>query len=360
MNRPFANTVLLILAFAFVLVGSAAAAQPLKVCPSGCPYTTIQSAVGAAHEGDTIQIAAGTYPGASINKSVKLLGSGANETAIGRLTVGIGVSVTVSDVTVSGSTNSGVFNQGELTIKNSTVSGNRSTGVGGGIYNHYTGVLLLQSVKVTGNDAVSGAGIYNLNEITLQSSEISNNVASLYGGGIWNHGTTTLKDSAVDGNTAYDSGGLYNVAGLITATHSSVTNNSVTFGGANILNGGSGTMALRDTTVSGNVAITNGGGIYNFGDLTITHSTITGNTARHGGGVFNSGALVLSHSTVSANAASSNGGGIYNLGGAVTLNGCTVTANIAGSRGGGIYSFGGDIIVLSSTVTANTPDDIYP
>ena len=35
----------------------------LHVCPTGCPYTTIQAAIDAAQEGDLIRIAAGTYTG---------------------------------------------------------------------------------------------------------------------------------------------------------------------------------------------------------------------------------------------------------------------------------------------------------
>ena len=49
-------------AFLAVGVGSAAAAT-LKVCPSGCAYTTIPAALAAAQSGDTIQVAAGTYAG---------------------------------------------------------------------------------------------------------------------------------------------------------------------------------------------------------------------------------------------------------------------------------------------------------
>ena len=58
--------------------------------------------------------------------------------------------------------------------------------------------------------------------------------------------------------------------------------------------------AIRRASVSGN-----GGGIYNGGTLTLTNSTVSGNTAwaTRGGGIYNSGTLTLTNSTVSGNTA---------------------------------------------------------
>jgi hypothetical protein len=46
-------------------------------------------------------------------------------------------------------------------------------------------------------------------------------------------------------------------------------------------------LTLTDSTVSGNTAIYSGGGIFNYyfgGDLTLTNSTVSGNTAAYGSG----------------------------------------------------------------------------
>jgi hypothetical protein len=43
----------------------ASAAAP-TVCPSGCPYSTIQDAIDHAQSGDAIKIAAGRYAGFSV------------------------------------------------------------------------------------------------------------------------------------------------------------------------------------------------------------------------------------------------------------------------------------------------------
>ena len=71
-----------------------------------------------------------------------------------------------------------------------------------------------------------------------------------------------------------------------------------------------------------------GGGIYNGGTLTLTNSTVSGNSAGYGGGIFNAGTgtLTLTNSTVSANTATNSGGGIYN-GGDATLANTIVAGN---------------------------------
>jgi predicted outer membrane repeat protein len=62
-----------------------------------------------------------------------------------------------------------------------------------------------------------------------------------------------------------------------------------------------------------------GGAILNWGTLTLSSSTVSGNTAYpSGGGIYSAGALTISSSTVSGNSASIGGGGIYN-GGSLTV-----------------------------------------
>jgi len=133
--------------------------------------------------------------------------------------------------------------------------------------------------------------------------------------------------------------------------------------------------------------VVDGGGIINFGTLSITNSTLSGNTASscrscvaRGGGIFNAGTLSLTNSTLRGNTACSGdnctgfGGGIYNdsgcdgcsgLGG-VTLRNDTMTVNAAYSGtgssgdGGGIYNNSGSLTSHNDTIKNNTPDNCAP
>ena len=122
----------------------------------------------------------------------------------------------------------------------------------------------------------------------------------------------------------------------------------------------SGTLTLTNSTVSGNSAPFDGGGIWNFGTLTLTNSTVSGNSATDpfiggfGGGIHSQGTLTLSNSTVSGNGAGLHGGGIYNIF-ILTLTNSTVSGNTANDRGGGIYN-NGTVNVFTSTIADNRAD----
>ncbi|MER7468999.1 hypothetical protein [Streptomyces sp. NPDC097981] len=112
-------------------------------------------------------------------------------------------------------------------------------------------------------------------------------------------------------------------------------NNSSTFDTGGIFNYTGSTLTLNHSTVSGNTATTNAGGILNTGgSLTLDHSTVSGNTAgQDGGGIFNDGGgtTALTSSTVVRNTANGgpvSGGGIFNASGTVTLDGSRVRNNI--------------------------------
>jgi hypothetical protein len=70
--------------------------------------------------------------------------------------------------------------------------------------------------------------------------------------------------------------------------------------GVGIFNAG--TLTVTNSTISGNSAIMIGGGIHNEGTLTVTNSTISGNDALSGGGIdHNHGTLTLAHSILASN-----------------------------------------------------------
>jgi CSLREA domain-containing protein len=117
---------------------------------------------------------------------------------------------------------------------------------------------------------------------------------------------------AVSGNTSFR---------VFTITSGTVFISSLTIengnAGAGVFFGGGidndGTLTVTNSTISGNSALIAGGGINNFGLLTVTNSTISGNKAAGGGGIRNFGTLTVTNSTISGNTAGAgNGGGILN------------------------------------------------
>jgi hypothetical protein len=148
-------------------------------------------------------------------------------------------------------------------------------------------------------------------------------------------------------------GGIYNDGGTLTVTNSTISGNSATSGGGIYTDGG--TLTVTNNTISGNSA-TSGGGIYtDGGTLTVTKSTISGNSAAEdGSGIYTSVAdLTVTNSTISGNSATS-GGGIYTDGGTLTVTNSTISGNSAQFGGGGIYIDSGTLTVTNSTISGNS------
>jgi hypothetical protein len=289
-----------------------------------------------------------------------------------------GNTATGSNFTSSGS-GGGVYNTGTLALTDCVLSGNSAAGPGasgGGVDN--AGTLALIGSTVSGNTTipnnlsggVSGGGIENSGALTLTNSTVSGNVAigggasNSTGGGIDNTGYLVVTGSTISGNDIPTNGrgsglggGIYNggASAVLLVTSSSITGNTAGAGdhdtrrgaGGGIYNSG-GTVAVTNSTVSGNAAIDTdviafgGGGIYNAGTLAVTNSTVSGNTASlllglasgGGGGIYNAGTLSLSSSTLSGNSASGNalGGGILNgSAGVVSLRNTILAGNTAPS-----------------------------
>jgi hypothetical protein len=118
-----------------------------------------------------------------------------------------------------------------------------------------------------------------------------------------------------------------------------------------------GALTLTDSTLSGNSSDGSGGGIYNSGTLTVTSSTLAHNSAFSGGGIENDSTLVVTDSILSANSVVSSGGGINNNTGTVTITGSTLSDNStppSGSFGGGIFNYNGTLTVTNCTISGSS------
>jgi hypothetical protein len=145
-------------------------------------------------------------------------------------------------------------------------------------------------------------------------------------------------------------GGLYN-GGTLTVSNSTLSGNTGSLGGG-IYNYG--TLGVSNTTLSGNTGSVGGGIDNSNGTLTVSNSTLASNTAIGGGGILNNGTLTVSNSIVSGNSASLAAGGIYNYFGTLTVSNTTLSGNSA-DFGGGIYNdYNGTLTVSNSTLSRNS------
>ena len=167
----------------------------------------------------------------------------------------------------------------------------------------------------------NGGGIGNLGSLTLTNCTVSENSADFQGGGIWSpadaeFGSLTLTNSTVSGNSAYTGGGIAGVD--FTIENSTVSDNVATGWGGGIVSRDSGRGTITNSTVSGNSADTGGGvNCEEAAELTITNSTISGNT---GGAISNtSGTVMLRNATVSGGISSGTVGEVSSTVTAATL-----------------------------------------
>jgi CSLREA domain-containing protein len=147
-------------------------------------------------------------------------------------------------------------------------------------------------------------------------------------------------------------GGIWNF-GTLTITNSTFSGNQTYFGGAidNI-----GTLDITDSTFSGNSALF-GGAIENDGTLDVTNSTFSGNSSTYGGAIENDGTLKVTNSTFSGNSAVSSdtttyGGAIDNFG-TLEVSYSTFSGNSA-DDGGAVYNYSSYTATLSNTLLANS------
>jgi hypothetical protein len=223
------------------------------------PCKTIGHAIALASSGDYIVVAAATYTeNLTIAFNLTIAGFGVSGGPVidggGHNTVvtisNRAAQVTLSNLTIyhgfSTARGGGIYNNGQLTINNTTVTGNSvvegygSGPEGGGIFN--LGTLTINNSTISGNSVTSapphrppgyGGGIFSFGTLTINNSTISwnsavGNLGGQNGGGIASRNTfTTINNSTISWNSAANGGGLYGPATL----QNSIVANSI--GGGN-------------------------------------------------------------------------------------------------------------------------------
>ncbi|MBC8176882.1 MAG: right-handed parallel beta-helix repeat-containing protein [Deltaproteobacteria bacterium] len=231
-------------------------------------YSTIQMAIDEAFNGDTVEIADGTYTGEG-NKDLNFDGKAITVTSKN------GAANCIIDC--GGNGTGFIFNSGET--KNAVLSG----------------------VTITGS---SGGGIRcsSSSSPTITRCIIINNVAERGAGINCQESSPTITFCTITGNTASVGGG----GGIRCASSSSPT--------------------ISDCNISGNTSVRHGGGIDCHSSVpTITNCIITGNTVdQEGGGIYlESSDAIITNCTIAGNSSESgSGGGIHTVSSSPTITNC--------------------------------------
>ncbi|MCA9310057.1 MAG: VCBS repeat-containing protein [Phycisphaerales bacterium] len=289
-------------------------------------YPTIQAAIDAAADNDTIRVARGSY----------------NE----QLTVdGIDLTIRADDgpdaTTLTGAGFSGsilTHGSGALTLDGFTMS-NGNAVVGGAIACTTKGTLILSNAQLIGNTAERGGAIAALSGSTImaQGCVIAANSAGGTGGAIHAElANLTLMGTTFDGNTSSEAGAA------IHATQSGVSVQQCAFRNGRAPRGG----ALDLTTSS----------------LAATACEFTDNVAEEGGGAiaFNSttGATIL-RSRLARNFSAGDGGAVLLAQGHLNLRQSILAENASTqSRGGALFvGSAGELLCVNNTIHGNQANE---
>jgi hypothetical protein len=308
------------------LASASSALAAKTVCASGCAFTGINAAIGAASEGATITVGKGTFvENVVVNKPVTLQGSGKNtviEPAVsnpvcegGSLCSGAAsniVLVEADNVTVNNLRLEG----NNPSISSSVVVGGKDIDARNGlITNHLAGVFNNLTVsKVTVADVylrglyASSGGTFNFNNDTVQNvqgEEASIAMFAFEGTGSMDHNKVTEANDAISANWSQ---GIEFAGNTITKSGSGVHTDN---------NGGSGGKADLITENKVSACKENGYGIFVFVpyvSATVQANRVTGcavGLAAFGGAVSGQGPLFKNNKVDGTGATTSDPGGTY-------------------------------------------------
>jgi hypothetical protein len=231
-----------------------------------------------------------------------------------------GLTLTNGDPILSDENDGGgaIKNQENLTLSNCVITGNFAANGGAILSTDHT--LTINDCTISNNNAgdggalaISGSG----SSTFITRTTISNNVATNSGGGIVSlSNPVTIVDSTISGNSAEENGGgLYQYGNSLSVTGSTISGNAADTDPSSIGGSGggifksTGSLSVLNSTISGNSAGENGGGgifIDTSQTVAIKHTTITGNVVANtsgsgGGGINSTNTASLDHTIVAGN-----------------------------------------------------------
>jgi beta-glucanase (GH16 family) len=174
-------------------------------------------------------------------------------------------------------------------------------------------------------------------------------------------------DPSLAGETLTLSSGQLDIVGSVTIDGPDGDPVTISGGGASrvVQIAPSTQVSMNDLVIRDGVAAPQGGGIRNYGELSLDRVVVTDNTENSvatsfelgGGGIYNgeNATLNLTDSTVSNNnTVKQPGGGLYGFfGSTINITRSTISGNVSGDVAGGLRSLG-DATVVNSTFSGNT------
>ena len=219
------------------------------------------------------------------------------QTINGKITVGSGATLTLTDCSDSGRVQGEVLvNGGKLELYSGTITGGVQVGKKGADYQTGSSFTMYGGA-ITGNEDYGGVFLVGTTNhidppsFTMHGGTISDNTAGASdggGGGVYvgEKCSFTMDGGTITGNTATagNGGGIYIHfnAGNVSISNATITGNKA--------------------SATGNTSYGHGGGIYSERGVTVKNVTITGNNSTYeGGGIYGKGAITLTDATVTDN-----------------------------------------------------------
>ena len=219
------------------------------------------------------------------------------QTINGKITIGSGATLTLTDCSDSGRVQGEVLvNGGKLELYSGTITGGVQVGKKGADYQTGSSFTMYGGA-ITGNEDYGGVFLVGTTNhidppsFTMHGGTISDNTAGASdggGGGVYvgEKCSFTMDGGTITGNTATagNGGGIYIHfnAGTVSISNATITGNKA--------------------SATGNTSYGHGGGIYSERGVTVENVTITGNNSTfEGGGIYGKGAITLTDATVTDN-----------------------------------------------------------
>ncbi len=304
-------------------------------------YTSIQSAIDVAGDGDTVVVRQGTYTGDGAQSVIDFKGKS--------------ITVTSSDPENSD-------------IVASTVIANSQIGGRGVLFDNFeTRQSVLTGFTLTGNTSSHGAAVFCgdgcsptiSNCVIIDNHAQNNSVNETWAGGIYCYRFSNPKiiNCRIENNSADNGGGLgihYSCAPEI--DNCVISSNTAKNGGGIHCNWLYCSPVIKNCDISDNNAV-NGGGLFCLTDSTpiLTNCNITGNRAEQlGGGVYSydKAKPVILDSNLTGNSAGHYGGALFCYYSATVAN-CEISDNYAGYGGGGMRIYRSEVLVTNCLFTGN-------